>query len=378
LNTAFRLLMAAIKKKDSKTLIDRTTPVTVVNSDYDISGNGGRKLIKLNNGLLVAGIIDIPNRGYRLYKSTDNGNTWDLFVTDTGYKTNFNSLSLVAMGNNIGVLFGIDNDTQEFITYNSNGVIVSPKIVLDLQTAIDNCSLAINSAGTELHACWSSKNSTYPNGFNIRYCKGTINADGSVTWGNVEQVSTNGDDYFNYIDPAIIINNDMPVIICKCFFIIYFFSKMNSTWSVKSIYNGYGEQFSPSACVDKDGIIHIVWHGVDNVLNENRVRYIYSVDGGVTWSKELLIYNANDRTENPSIITNNNGDVFVSFTDYSVVNNPLYIFKKSYGDTEFKIYYTYSSGELSSICDYSDFESPLIIFKDSKNSSIKFFGKWYE
>src|SRR5690606_15288294 len=48
----------------------------VVNSAYDVSGNGGRKLVRLDNGWLVSIARRTDNNYIELFKSKDNGVSW--------------------------------------------------------------------------------------------------------------------------------------------------------------------------------------------------------------------------------------------------------------------------------------------------------------
>ena len=81
---------------DNSVVIDKTTPVQVVNAAYDTSGNGGRKLVRLSNGWLVCAVYNANDKLY-IKVSKNDGSTWtDLCYITYGYVTTF---SLVSDGN---------------------------------------------------------------------------------------------------------------------------------------------------------------------------------------------------------------------------------------------------------------------------------------
>ena len=161
---------------------------TVVNAAYDTSGNGGRKLVRLSNGWLVATAFDATNNVRYFYVSKDNGATWQALCRST--LMNNPNVSLASVGTKLYVvnaqsnvsilLWVIDVTTQANIDIGNSGSIT---IDSGLSGGISGVSSVINGAGTEIHVCWSSKVSTLPNSFNIRYAKGTIDGSGNVTWG---------------------------------------------------------------------------------------------------------------------------------------------------------------------------------------------------
>jgi len=174
------------------------TDVTVVNSAYDTSGNGGKKSVRLSNGWLVCAALSSDYLKIFYYKSIDNGATWSqmYYIDTTGASPTvlLKGFSLASVGTKTYTLInGVFNTSTYFIKNyifdatiitNTNGFSAFwnlTNIDVDVngsQSNIQpNCSLIIDTTGSELHACWSSKNSTYAYSFNIRYCKGIINSD---------------------------------------------------------------------------------------------------------------------------------------------------------------------------------------------------------
>lgn len=203
-----------------------------------------------------------------------------------------------------------------------------------------NVSLAINEAGTELHAAWSSKNATYPNSFNIRYAKGVISGDGSVTWGAVEQVSVIDGSATNIKNPSIALNGSNASIFAEQEFSsanrIWLFSKSLATADLPSVTTGAWKnkrifeiathiQANPSALFVPtainglaNGRLWVAWHGKDATDSAKfNVRVSYSDDGGVTWSTptKLTTGNLYDR-QNVSLAADKTGKVFALYEEH--------------------------------------------------------------
>ncbi|MGC4378413.1 sialidase family protein [Fictibacillus sp. Mic-4] len=314
---------------------------TVVAQAYDTSGNGGRKLVRLANGRLVA--VLKTGSGFYIYKSTDNGATWTKLVTESN---NIGDVAMVAIGNNIGLLRGAGSTSINFSVVDVvNDKLVGGVSVVDSgQSAIGNVSLAIDDTGTELHAAWASKNSGYPNSFNIRYAKGTINADGSVKWSSIEQITAENNGAFHLRNPSIALGKDnVPFIVVESENVAYmndntalssnsvillkrdkilpYSANVHLNWSAKTIYNGSSyQQVSPSAIfVPKsinglvNGRIWVVWHGTDSTDSTvYNLKVAYSDDNGITWSAAQKLTNGNTFAHNyASITANKYNEVFV-------------------------------------------------------------------
>jgi hypothetical protein len=334
---------------------------TVVASAYDTSGNGGRKLVRLSNGWLIAGVFDSANNLIRIYVSKDNGATFSLLCNLTSFATT-PSFSIANKGTMVYVVTARQSDTNAYF-FNFDAATVSAGSTLSSISSIDSsqsnfngCSLAINSAGTELHAAWASKNATLPNSWNVRYVKGTISqVDGSVTWGVVEQVTTvNTAGGYDVLNPSIIISsNNIPIIFANTtnlyfngaivttggsYYSIVAFkrdsslttgnSSVNVAWSYKNAFldNSGRQQSNPSAIFVPqsinglaDGRIWVAWHGTDNIdMNAYNIRVSYSDDGGSTWSAMQKLTSGNTQNMVYATITANKANgVYVLFERWS-------------------------------------------------------------
>lgn len=317
---------------------------TVVTQPYSTAGIGGRKLVKLSNGWLVAAVKNTTSSPpkYSFYVSKDGGHDWDILCTTIGStNSSMTDAALVSYGTRVyvtitnGGLSGSNSVESWYTSFDATlmkGDNVLLLAQLDKQISYGIVSLAINPQGTELHATWASKNITYPNSFNIRYAKGTINADGSVTWGAVEQVTTFNNADYNVKSPSIVYENGTPSI-----FVDYSFSNNNSIWQLKrgntlSTHNnvnsswtfknvhvgGVYAQYAPSAVVDKDSVIHVVWYGYDSTdVTTYNIRYSKSLDGGVTWTTSIKLTSGNTHAQrNATITTDRSNVIHVLFSGY--------------------------------------------------------------
>jgi hypothetical protein len=394
------------------------TDITVVNQAYDTSGNGGRKLVRLSNGWLVAGVKNMSSspKSIQFYKF--DGTSWSQLCYLQGSSSDVIDFSLVSKGNFVYVLatikgslanagfWVIDVPNQTNVNINASGTNIDPG-----QSDIGNCSLTINSAGTELHAAWVSKNSTYSSSFNIRYAKGTINGDGSVTWGAVEQWTTaNGLDFKN---PTIQLHGNIPMVFAETpgWNVTQTGASVGSSYqgiivlkrdntltthtggylngsliSFKYVYSntgGYTQSF-PSACVAPNGRIWVAWMGRDATDGAvENIRVAYSDDGGQTWSAMTKLTNGNSYAQQyPSITVNKNNEVFVLWqgNDATDVYYDIRMIKYngswgsvsviSAGTTNTKRY-------PSALYDTTlDFSTPLFIYQDLQGNKVGFYGTW--
>ncbi len=378
------------------------TDVTVVNQAYDTSGNGGRKLVRLSNGWLVAGMKN-GTTGVKFYKSSDNGQTWSLLATSTESNP---SLSMVAKGTDIYVLLAYSTVVRSYKIDGLTGRESSYRSVDSGQNSVGECSLTINEDGTELHAAWASKNSTYSYSFNIRYAKGTINADGSVTWGAVEQVSQANLSGNDFINPTIYLTkNNNPSVICavgsastptmilnitKEFTTKDFTSfSFASGWGNKIVYNSANSSYpqkNPSACVAPNGRIWVAWHGSNATYSPvDNIFVSYSDDGGITWSPIIYVTTPTSVTSHyqfASITVNKNNEIFIVCRNGSSgVGWDLVYFKyngSTWTQTVLKDANVTAGAEPlspSALYDITlDFSVPLVIYQDT--SKIGFYGTW--
>lgn len=354
---------------------DRTTPTQVVNQAYSTSGNGGRKLVRLDNGWLVALALDSST--LRIYVSKDSGVTFNPLSTIVGTVVAGN-YSIVPVSGSIVCIVRTLNTTD--VRYHR----IDVDLDLSLGTFVvdsgqssfgSGLSLAIDSNG-HLHAAWASKNSTYPSSFNIRYSKST---DGGVTWESPTQVTTENTAGRNRISPTIVVTNNLPKIIYQWYatsnFGIFTSVFNGTTWSEttkpQSSIANY-PQSTPSATVDSNGVINVAWNGKDATdTSYNNIRYSKSNDNGVSWSavEKLTSGNTVDR-KSPSISTDLLNNIYIAYEDNGTTK---YLKNEGYWNAPVTI----STGTDVSVCDnYKNFKNPITLFDGG--ADVKFYGKWAE
>ncbi|WP_214780728.1 sialidase family protein [Exiguobacterium sp. s22] len=382
------------------------------------AGNGGRKLVRLADGSLWS--VTRTTSSVSLYKSVNDGTSWS-FV-ETYSSSSLQDASLATDRERVYLLVNANSSNVRYLAYNASGVRLFLADVDPLQSALGNVSLAINEAGTELHAAWSSKNSTYPNSFNIRYAKGTINPDGSVTWGAVEQVTK-----INFSN--VVMSGGVAIALDKTATPTIFwadtnlsFSGTNGTegsyanttgyrtlhvvkrdktllsqsalidnaWSVKDISsnNTSSAQSSPSALFVPaainglaNGRLWVAWHGKDATDSAKfNVRVSYSDDGGVTWSTPVKLTSGNTfDCQNVSLSADKTGKVFALYESHQWapdIGIRMKTYNGSWG-TEVGVA-TASTAEQypSSLVDYSlMMTTPPTVYTDT-TEGIKFSGNF--
>lgn len=306
------------------------TSTVVAGISYDTLGNGGRKLVRLSNGWFVVAVWDSFNYQINLYVSKDNGQTWSrlCYIKDA---TNTYRGSITSHSNKVTVLFA-NAATVRSVTIDATSQIdtniFSLNKLVDTQSGIwtDQVSIVSNNTGTELHTVWASKNTTYPNCFNIRYSKST---DGGVTWSTPTQLTTRNTTGDYYQNPSIAIKGDgNPIIVCETSLnkSIHCLRYNGSAWSGVDVYAGNTyAQSNPSAVVDGNGVIHVVWHGRNASQTTNfRITYSKSTDGGATWSAIEYPSEASYYQESPVISVDKNNNLYVFYLGLSSLDSSYY------------------------------------------------------
>ncbi len=375
------------------TIIDHSTPVTVVNANYDTSGNGGRKLVRLSNGWLVCAVISNGDT-IRLYKSVDNGTTWGAL----GYRS-INAgvqVAITSYGTMLHIMYnwasGTITNVDTFDALNANGGTwntfagwVSKNIDSSQSSIGTGISIAVDSSGN-LYAAWASKNATYPNSSNIRYSKST---DGGATWATPTQITTINNSNSNYHAPCIVLAGTTPIIFTQYIDYTTYTIKayvFTSSWTEKNVYQAANYiQADPCAVVDGNGHIHVVWTGRDSTdADYLNIRYSKSTDGGATWSSPIKLTNGNlYRQTRPSITCDKSNRIYVVWagdTPDTPGNNfalRQIVYDGTWGSITDVVEGAASNNDVSTCENYKDFTQPLTIWA-VVGSSVKFRGVWRE
>lgn len=293
----------------------------------------------LSNGWIVAAVYaqSVSTLRFRVKKTPTS--EWEplAFLTTS----NVLSWSLAVKGTRVfATLHTGSSSATSFLNFDATTV--NPTVSLSA-ASIDNTStsgqfsgedLIINDAGTELHHTFSAKTTTYTLSFNIRHMKVTINADGSVTWGTAQFVSTINDPGFDYFAPIIILNgSNQPVVIYtfnRASSNVVWSSRFNGTsWLATNVYNGteYDQRSSSGIFIPQsingltNGRLWVTWHSKD-ATNPSKfnIRTSFSDDGGSTWATSVKQTTGNlyDQT-NPSLTADKSGKIILV---WDKVENP--------------------------------------------------------
>ena len=362
----------------SGSVYDRSTPVQVINASYLTTGNGGRKLVILTNGYIIAcvrnGTTDV-----RLYKSTDNGATFTLLVTRAQATID---ASITTDGTHIYLLYSHNSaQTIELVKYDNAGSVVGsdPVTVDSSQTTLANVSIQYD--GGVLYAAWSSKNATRPNSFNIRYSKCT---DAGVTWASPTSITTGNSAGLDWVTPSIVVASSKPVIISVLVngsnYSVVCDRWNGSAWATEnSVYDaGAYAQANPSAVVDGAGVIHVTWQGAADG-EAAAIRYNTSSDVGATWGTQAkAYYTAGTGAENPSIAVDAANKPHIVFRTTATGAYNIYKIDKISGSWSAATALTTNNSNNAdnpSVCsNYTSFTDPICIYKDLQATKVQFRG----
>ncbi|KKX52554.1 hypothetical protein X546_24400, partial [Brevibacillus borstelensis cifa_chp40] len=287
-------------------------PVNVVSSAYLVSRMSPP--VRLNNGWLVACLIDngIANSSeswMRMYVSKNDGRTWEA-KGRWGYTTGSYTLlnSLVTNGQYVYFVFAPTvNSTirlQRFDPVANTFLDSAAVVVLDsmVQTTINSVTLATTPDKTKLWWAASSKNSTYPNSFNIRAGSVPINADGTLGEPSaVIQFTDLNSTGYDHSYPAIIKNNaGNPIVFWThnksgTYFVHLREIVNGSPGAYVTIYDaGSYPQSSPYVIRTPNDRWHVVWHGTDSSDSVNSyIRYSHLKDNSIWSTAKKLVKGKN-------------------------------------------------------------------------------------
>jgi len=390
------MLANKIRFSSSRILIDKTqTPLTeIVKSAYTTSASARPQV--LSNGWIVS--MEYYLTAVKFQVSKDNGNTWNAlcFVTTGG---TISMISICSYGTIVHFMLGFSvNDSiyrGKFDATTVTNISQTINAIDTSQTAFSGCSIAVNPTNGHLTAAWSSKNSSYPNSFNIRSAK---SVNGGVTWtkqdgtAGVDQINANNTSGIDVTQPNVVYTiGGSPIIMATYsstnFNLIRIYKYNETSWdSGQPIYIGSTyTQSSPSATVQRYGAnvgrIWVAWSGKDATdTSRENIRVSYSDDNGVTWSTMQKLTTGNLYFQlYPSITSNNRGEVCIYWEAPETTSGNGYQNIKSInwnGSVWSSISYITNSLTANvrypSTCDnYYDFEQPIAIWQDNQDFGDK-------
>ena len=374
---------------------------TVAGSPYVTSGSARPQV--LSNGWIVAAAYNDNEKKIVFNVSKDKGATWSelcnigngtVYTADALASGNF---SMTSNGTNVYIL------SWRFSSSGSKGTICCWKFdaatqantnIYSLKRDIEEqitigpgCYIAADSNGV-LHAVWSSRNSNYLGGFNIRYGKST---DGGATWSTPTQMTTNSESYVNWTNPTIVIRKDnTPCIYAQHAntgaswnaIAFWYWRKDTNDWNSKQMasseYISYGSYFHtfPSATVTEDGAIHVVWQGTyAGNTSYNNIFYSKSTDGGISWTSSIRLTELSYEQARPCITTDGSKLFVYWYGNNNTGKYQIYrkVFNGSWGAVEKITNNTAADACLPSAVDnFKQFSEPLIIYQDNEAKIVKF------
>lgn len=369
---------------------------TVVNKSYGTFSSARPQI--LSNGWIVTTVFDSTNKiiYVQVDKLDGKGFVPLCNISNASYIMPYFSLCstgtyiyIALASNNLEIqCYGFDATIITDVNLYANRTNVKLSSVSSDNTALAGVSLVIDETG-DLRVAWSSKNSSYPSAFNLRYSKGSVKWDGSVSWNAVQQVtilSGSGNDSLN---PSLVVANGVPIITC-----IYNPSTIRayilsgSSWVRSDIFSSTYAQSSPSAIFIPqringltNGRIWVAWHGKDSTDSaKNNIRVSYSDDVGSTWSAMEKATNSNVvDSAFPSLTATKTGRPCILYSDitYAYVKKLVYNGVNTWANTSVNSISGVSNFTTSpsALFDLSiDFKDPLFIYMDM--GRVGFYGSW--
>lgn len=327
------------------------TNETVIGSGYVTSRNARPQL--LSNGWIVAAVYSSSATRLQFrVKKTVTGAWEDLAFLTT---SNILSWSLAVKGTRVfATLHTSSSNATSFLNFEATTV---SSTVSQSAVSIDNTStsgqfsgedLITNDAGTELHHAFSAKTPTYPNGFNIRYLKGTISLNGTVSWSSIQDLVTTVSGQ-NFRNPAMTLTFDgrpsiaYEFLASTSFMITRTFN--GSIWAESTLeYGGTNLLTNVSYCFVPQSVnglpkgrLWAAWQGKDATDNTKfNIRTSYSDDSGVTWATptKQTTGNTYDQT-NASLTADAQGKVLLTWDaqNATTTQTALKVFNGTWGAT---------------------------------------------
>lgn len=374
---------------DSSIVYDRFS--TVVSANFSIYGNGARKLTTLSNGWIVAASWQSTGRLHFLV-SKDNGGTFTGLCHSIDMGSNPGEFALTSYGTYVYTISSasyIPYLVFDALTVSNTNLSKTGNITSTGQDAyIDlGVSFTIDQSGI-LHASWAAKGNPYGNSYNIRYAKGNIGANGSVTWGGIALLTTYNTSGFDAIRPCVVILKGNPIIVferrnTQSSAIMYLLHNGTAWQSEKTIHDGGSyEQSSPCAVTDKNDVIHLTWCGTDST-DTGRKNIRYSKLSTTTWSTPVKLTSGNAYGQlYPTLTSDKNNKITVLWEGRAsgTYNQIRKITSSDGGSTWSSIVdvtsqTTANASNPSALVDPNlDFTEPLFIYQDGTN--VKFKGTW--
>ena len=285
----------------------------VINSPYSVSGNNGRKTALMSNGWIV---VVAKTAGYHYFYVDKRDGLGYRQLMYTSLPGSSLDVTIVANGTTLHIISGWNQaqirhakvDVTTVVNTDINSLFTT--IIHNNLTMTAGVTLTVDPSTGYLYAAWACRNATHPNTTNIYYA---ASSNGGVTWNTPTALSMDAATGNDRIDPTIVVYKGVPTVVFRAYsggYQIYSATFKEGNWTYKVVINGGTVlQYSASAVVDQNGVIHLVW-----TPNANAVYYSKSTDGGLTWSIQTSIsYSSSYNPNYPSITVDKNNTVFVAW-----------------------------------------------------------------
>jgi hypothetical protein len=345
-------------------------PTVVVSSGYSTQGSNTRRIVQLTNGHNVVLLKDTTNKQFILYKSTDNGSTFNQIYISQQY-TDLHDAALATNGTEIYVLVTFDTRYVYLQRISDSGFFIEEINIDSLTINAKACDIFYYPTDETLHLAWESKTATINTSFNIRYRKGTVNPDGTITFDSVSQVTTaNASGVGNY-KPCVMVVNNTPVIVFEddVGSQVYIAAvKYTTSWSGKIYIEGTSENniFFSNAFFDELGNIYVLWQRYDG--NSFEIRFTKTSDLFQTWTTPVYLTSGTVNCQNASGTRGKDGKIYITYEENGTIKQ---IVSEDNGDT-FLPPTTIEAGTNPNMMFDPTFSASLIAWVYMSGSSVKF------
>jgi hypothetical protein len=375
-STAGEFLFDIVLPNDWISSLDRVYPIVidptvVVSSGYSTQGSNARRIVRLNNGHIIVLVKDTTNKRFILYRSTDNGLTFSQFYLSQQY-TDLHDAALATNGTEIYVLVTFDTRYVHLQRISGTGSLIED---IDIDPSTINakaCSIFYHPTDKTLHLAWESKSNPNTTSFNIRYRKGTVNADGTISFGSVSQVTSDNYTGVGNYKPCVMVVNNTPVIVLEFdndgVVYISAVKYTGTSWSGKIHIENYSRNniFFSNAFFDELGNIYVLWQRYDG--NSFEVRFAKTSDLFQTWTTPVYLTSGTVNSQNPSGTRGKDGKIYVTYEENGTIKQ---IVSENNGST-WSSPTTIETGTNPNMMFDPTFSAPLIAWVYMSGSSVKF------
>jgi hypothetical protein len=309
--------------------------ITAINTETSVSG--GRKLVRLSNGWLVAATYDNAGSVVRFYKSLDNGATWAEICRSPSWFSASGQYAITSIGTVVYCICAkggtgstwvfFDAVTQTNVQLTSQGNLDATATNITIHAG---ASIAISDDGIYIHAAWAHRDgNATPSSTNLKYIRGVLRKDGTnlISWESVKQVTTFNNSEYQYRYPSIVCAGDNVIISfdgtggnSSNGISAYVYKGNTKTWSARI------PIFTPATTTHDqnnvtllyvppeinglpNGRVWVAWDGLDSTDNlRYNIAFSYSDDKGLTWTSRTRVTTGNLYSQWSPSITSDKGN----------------------------------------------------------------------